>query len=1166
MEPGKDKYRILEHLPDAFAYCQIVTDDSGKPADCIFLDINPAFEEMTDLSREQVIGRKVTEAVPGITSAGFDWIGTFGRVALDGETARFEQYSKPLGRWYAVTAYSDEPGYFAVLFRDITAMKQEKETLKQAKQEVIAQQKLLEGVIDNISDVLSIQYPDHSIEHYNQTGYDLLGMGPEEVKGRKCYELIGRDSECNECATRKTLQSGKKEQIEKYVPELGVYLDCRSNPVLDENGNIVQVVGQLRDITEKKEKEKQLQESEQRYRLLVENIGDLIFSVTDQGVFKYVSPNSEVILGYKATDLIGRSFVEFVHPDDVNNISGRLHEVMKRFRETAGKYTKQITVEYRARHKNGQWRWLSAKNTILKTVSNGYEMVAVARDITEQKAYEAALQESEEKYRTIVENTNDALFIHDFNGVILDVNKNACLMLGYSREALVGASLSMIDSPRYVKLMPERRKQVIAEGMLVFKSEAVRKDGLLVPVEVSAKLVSSEGSGLIQSFVRDITERKLAEEALKESEQFKDNILEHMYDLISITDLEGNFKFVGNSHIILGYDLDSLLGKNVMDFVHPDDFPRVWSVFEAYLNNHNQQSYEKVEYRYRCADGQYLWFETVGKFLMDENEKPKEIIFSTRDITERKQAEEALRESEEKHLRLFETMAQGVIYQDADGRVDSANPAAETIIGLTLEQMQGKSSLNPRWKMITEEGTQVAETEHPAMVALRTGQTVGPVTRGVFHPDKNTFLWMNITVTPLFQPGEAKPFQVYATFEDITERKQAERELQENRNLLNSMFQSIQDGISILNADLTIREVNQTMEKWYGHAVPLIGKKCYEAYHGRSEPCVKCPSIRALEEKAVCSEIVPLMGEDKQAGWVEIYAYPLMDKTTGNVNGVVEFVRDITERKQAEQKIADYTQELEELYRYLDQEISKAQQVHEQILPQVLPTIENLSFAAFYQPAEKMGGDFYDLIQRDNKLVFYLSDVSGHGLDGAMLSLFVKHTINSYIDLTPVEAIKPKTVLTYLAEKYYQEALPEELYIAIFLAVLDLDSMELTYSAAGFQATPLVSLGTGEHLELVSKAFIISRLFPVDALNFNEASVKLSPGSTLFFTTDGLTEQGRNGTHFMGRLPDVFYANVHLPPELIKQAVVEDFRQFNNGSLQGRDDITFLVLQVAAEG
>jgi|GEM_PF-1705987 len=270
--------------------------------------------------------------------------------------------------------------------------------------------------------------------------------------------------------------------------------------------------------------------------------------------------------------------------------------------------------------------------------------------------------------------------------------------------------------------------------------------------------------------------------------------------------------------------------------------------------------------------------------------------------------QESLLESEESYRRLFETMAQGVIYQAADGIIISANPAAEKILGLTFDQMQDKTSMDPRWKMIKEDGTPVPGTDHPAMIALRTGQQVGPVIRGIYRPDLNSYIWLNIIAIPLFQPGITEPFQAYATFEDITARKQTEEELQENRNLLNSVFESIQDGISILNADLTIKEVNQAMEKWYGHAAPLIGKKCYEVYQNRSEPCDPCPSINALENKAVCTEVVPFMEKDNQVGWIELYAYPLIDKKTGKVNGIIEFVRDITERKKAEETLLESEQ------------------------------------------------------------------------------------------------------------------------------------------------------------------------------------------------------------------------------------------------------------------
>ncbi len=139
--------------------------------------------------------------------------------------------------------------------------------------------------------------------------------------------------------------------------------------------------------------------------------------------------------------------------------------------------------------------------------------------------------------------------------------------------------------------------------------------------------------------------------------------------------------------------------------------------------------------------------------------------------------EKAIRESEEKHRRLFETMAQGVIYQDSDGRIISANPAAKIFLGLSFEQMQGKTSMDPRWQMIEEDGTPLPGTDHPSMIALRTGQKVGPVTRGVFHPGKNSHIWLSITAIPLFKPGEEKPFQSYATFVDITKQKQVEEDI-----------------------------------------------------------------------------------------------------------------------------------------------------------------------------------------------------------------------------------------------------------------------------------------------------------------------------------------------------------------------------------------------------
>ncbi|MEW6667017.1 MAG: PAS domain S-box protein [Thermodesulfobacteriota bacterium] len=135
-------------------------------------------------------------------------------------------------------------------------------------------------------------------------------------------------------------------------------------------------------------------------------------------------------------------------------------------------------------------------------------------------------------------------------------------------------------------------------------------------------------------------------------------------------------------------------------------------------------------------------------------------------------SEAALQESEKKYRTLFETMVQGIVYQAADGRITAANPAAERILGLSLGEMQGRSSADPRWGAIREDGSEFPGEEHPSMVVLRTGKPVSEVMMGVFNPRENEYRWIRIHAVPEFRPGEDKPYQVYTTFDDITERKQ----------------------------------------------------------------------------------------------------------------------------------------------------------------------------------------------------------------------------------------------------------------------------------------------------------------------------------------------------------------------------------------------------------
>ncbi|MDZ4132148.1 MAG: PAS domain S-box protein, partial [Dethiobacteria bacterium] len=148
------------------------------------------------------------------------------------------------------------------------------------------------------------------------------------------------------------------------------------------------------------------------------------------------------------------------------------------------------------------------------------------------------------------------------------------------------------------------------------------------------------------------------------------------------------------------------------------------------------------------------------------------------EIAQRENIEQKLRVSEEKHRRLFETMVQGVIYQNINGQIISANPAAERIIGLTLGEILGRSVFDPALKAIREDGSPLPVDEHPARVALTSDKAVGPEILGILQPSSGKQIWLLVTAIPLFEPGSAEPFQIYITLTDITERRRIEQDYQ----------------------------------------------------------------------------------------------------------------------------------------------------------------------------------------------------------------------------------------------------------------------------------------------------------------------------------------------------------------------------------------------------
>ena len=174
---------FFDKMLDGFAYHKIVVDKAGKPVDYIFLEVNHAFEKMTGLKRESIIGKKVTDVLPGIEKDSADWIGVYGRVALTCSPIQFENYAEPLGKWYKISAYCPEKGYFVALFEDITERKKADEELWQSKND-------WERTFDSVPDFIAILDNQFRIVRANRAMAQQLGVSPEKAIGLFCYYCV----------------------------------------------------------------------------------------------------------------------------------------------------------------------------------------------------------------------------------------------------------------------------------------------------------------------------------------------------------------------------------------------------------------------------------------------------------------------------------------------------------------------------------------------------------------------------------------------------------------------------------------------------------------------------------------------------------------------------------------------------------------------------------------------------------------------------------------------------------------------------------------------------------------------------------------------------------------------------------------------------------------
>jgi two-component system, sporulation sensor kinase E len=368
---------------------------------------------------------------------------------------------------------------------------------------------------------------------------------------------------------------------------------------------------------------------------------------------------------------------------------------------------------------------------------------------------------------SILDHVSDGFIALDTQFRFIYANAEAERILDKSRDQLLGNCVYDIFPDFVGSIFDREYKRALSFGVKVeFESH-------YEPLDRWFEVHAHPSRDSLTVFFRDVTTRHNADEALRAgNERF--NLAQKAAGMATWDwDIQsGQLAWSSNAPSLYGTH-DQRFAPSFdhwMEQVLPADRVRV---NKALRNAFDRKSDYDTEFRIQWPDGTIRWLAARGQFLCDEHGNPVRMLGVNLDITTRKQTEDALTLSEQTYHSLFDTMTQGVIYFDAFARVISANPAAERILGVPLEELLGRTADNV-WTAVRESGTPFPPNMHPALVALETAREVKNIVLGVYNAKEDQQRWIKVDAVPQIRPGEMFPFQVYAILDDITERKRSQ--------------------------------------------------------------------------------------------------------------------------------------------------------------------------------------------------------------------------------------------------------------------------------------------------------------------------------------------------------------------------------------------------------
>ena len=739
----------------------------------------------------------------------------------------------------------------------------------------------------------------------NHAFYEILGFNPDEVIGHSCFNFI--NSEDKDSTVRffyDSLNNGLGEvqfRLRLSCKDGSIkWVDQRAKLILDRENQPEKILLIAQDITERKRIEDALWDSEVKLRIMISNITDVIAIIDSDGIIKYISPNIERWFGWRPEEVFSRPTWENIHPDNLEKSRCTFMKVLNE-PDSVG------NCECRYKCKDGTYKWIEAYSVNLINDPAIQGILLNYHDITDRKNTEVALLESQHFTERILESTPSLIYIYDISeDRNIYSNREVADFLGYSPEQVQAFGSSLFDNILHpedaaaVANHHSRFASMIAGEISEIEYRMKNADGQWHWLKSRDVLFSQSGSGSniqILGTAEDITDRKQAVEALQESERRYQTLANISPVGIFRTDTTGSTTYVNPSWCeISGLSFDEALGYGWLDAVHPED--RI-KIERGWQEDNQALKPSKAEYRFLHSDGTTSWVIGIAVPEINAENQVTGYVGAIADITYRIEAEEALRESEERYRTMVQILPDGITIH-TDGIIVYANDSANKIMKVNSRKPPiGRSIydfIHPDFREITRKRIQRSVDKQ---------KTIEPIEQ-VFLTHDGKPITVLVTATSFKYLGKKS---VLTVFTDISERKLAEETLKQSEAFINAVLDNLPIGVAVNSVDSSVKfnYINNNFIKFYRTTIEALSKPngfWKAVYHEKA--------FRELMRKKVTADCAT--GDVHRMYWEDIPITRKGEETTyitarnipiPNDNLMISVVWDVTERKRAEELLKE---------------------------------------------------------------------------------------------------------------------------------------------------------------------------------------------------------------------------------------------------------------------